>query len=77
MSMPSSSDEEHPLFPGERAVVRPDQLLTGQLVELQRQAFGEATRVDEHDRRAMGADQLEDARMNRRPDGAALFRAGC
>ena len=84
MSMPSSSDDvatsagdpaglqvlldPEPLLPGDRAVVREDELLAGELVQPLRQPLGEPPAVREDDRRAMGPDQLEQPRVDRRPD---------
>jgi len=70
--------DQHPLFFGDRSVMGADQLLAGQLVQVRGQPFGEPARVDEDDRRPVGADQLEDPRVDRRPDAASrslLFRA--
>ncbi len=72
--------DEHPLLAGERAVVRPHEVLaTGrgdafldrELVEPGREAFGRPAGVAEHDRRAVLEDQLEQAWMHRRPDAAS------
>ena len=76
MSIPSSSDEvatRHGIAPAfrsssicvallarERAVVRPRDLLLGELVQPQREALGEAAVVDEDDRRAVRPDQLDE-----------------
>ena len=54
--------------------MRPDQVLTRQLVQLRRQALRKAARIDEHQRRGMCAYQLEKAGVDGRPDGAALLR---
>ena len=48
-----------PLLARERAVVRADEVLPGELVEAGGEALGHAARVHEHDRRAVRADQLE------------------
>ena len=61
----------HALLAGERAVVGPGELLPGELVQAQREPLREAPVVDEHDRRAVLADELEDRRVDRRPDRAA------
>ena len=45
--------------------------LLGELVEAQREALGAAAVVDEDDRRAVLADQLEHLRVDRRPDRVA------
>ena len=46
-------------------------LLLGQLVQPQREPLGEAAVVDEHDRRAVLLDELEQLRVDRRPDRRA------
>ena len=53
---------------GDRSVVRLHERLAGQLVQRRRQSLGEPAAVHEDQRRAMRADQLQQARMNRRPD---------
>ncbi len=65
-----------PLLAGDRAVVGPDELLAGQLVEPLGQPLGEPPAVAEDDRRAMGADQLEDPRVDGRPDAHPRLGAG-
>ena len=71
--------DRDPLLAGDRAVVRADQLLAGQLVQALREALGQAPAVDEDQRAPVGPDQLEDARVDRRPDAhpplAAAHRA--
>ncbi len=57
-----------PLLARERAVVRAREVLSGQLVQLGGETLGGAPVVDEHDRRAVPADQVEQHRMDRRPD---------
>ncbi len=57
-----------PLLAGDAAVVGPDQLLAGQLVEPLGETLGQPPAVGEDDRAAVAADQLEDARVDRRPD---------
>ena len=52
----------------QRAVVRAHQRLAGQLVERAGQPLGQPPAVDEEQRRPVRADQLEQPRMNRRPD---------
>src|SRR5690606_19275619 len=52
---------------GEAAVMGAHELLARQLVEALAQALAQAAAVHEHDRRAMGADVLEQAWMDRRP----------
>ena len=47
----------------------------GELVQTLRQTLGQATAVDEDQRRAVGADQLQQARIDRRPDRVARFGA--
>ena len=56
------------LRPRERAVVRADQRLAGQLVERGGQPLGEPPAVDEDERGAVRLHQLEQARMDGRPD---------
>ena len=84
--MPSSSDEVAtrpricPAFrlildldalrPRERAVVRADQHLAGELVQRRGQPLGDAPAVDEDQRRGVRPHQLEQPRMDRRPDRA-------
>ena len=48
--------------------MRPGELLAGELVEAGGEAFGQPAGVHEHDRRAVGPDQLEHLGMDRRPD---------
>ncbi len=64
------------LLAGDAAVVRPDELLAGQLVEPLGQPFAQSPAVGEHDRAAVAPDQLEDPRVDRRPDAGAQVRAG-
>ena len=64
-----------PLFAGDAAVVGPDELLPGELVEALRQPFAQATAVGEHDGAAMALDQIEDRRVDGRPDARAQVRA--
>ena len=59
-----------PLLAGERPVVRSRDLFLCELVQPQREPFGEAAVVDEDDRRAMLAHELEQGRIDRRPDRA-------
>ena len=60
-----------PLLARDRAVVGAHEVLVGELVELRREPLGEAPSVHEHDRRAVRADQLEQPRVDRRPDRGA------
>src|SRR5205085_8832646 len=60
------------LLARERAVVGTRYLLFGGLVEAQRKALGEPAVVDEDDRRAVCADELDQRRVDRRPDRARL-----
>jgi hypothetical protein len=53
---------------GHRAVVGEGDLLAGELVEGAGEALGEAAAVDEDHRRAVGPDQLDQARVDRGPD---------
>ena len=63
-----------PLLPRQRAVMGPNQLLAGQLVELVGQPLGQAARVAEDDRGVVLANELEDSRVDRRPDAVARLR---
>src|SRR2546421_7957303 len=49
-------------------MVRADQLLTGQLVDVRGQPLGQPPRIDKDDGRAVLLDQFENPRMNRGPD---------
>ena len=60
-----------PLLAGDAAVVGADQLLAGQLVEPLRQPLGQAAAVGEDDRAPVAPDELEDARVDGRPDARA------
>ena len=51
-----------------RAVVGARDFLLGELVQAQREPLGQATVVDEDDRRAVLLDQAEQLRVDRRPD---------
>ena len=62
------------LLAGQRAVVRARQLLPRQLVERRRQPLGQAPAVHEDQGRAVGADELQQPRMDRGPDRAARRR---
>ena len=55
-------------------MVRPHQLLTGEVVEVRGEPLRRPPRIAEHDRRAVRADQLEDARVHVRPDAARGLR---
>jgi hypothetical protein len=59
-----------PLLARHRPVVRQRHLLARQLVERARQPLGEPPRVGEDHRRGVGADQLEQPRVQRGPDRA-------
>ena len=69
--------DDEPLLARERAVVGAGdsgprrRALDGQLVQPQRQPLGGAAVVDEHDRRAVRLDQLEQLGVDRRPDRPA------
>ena len=63
--------DDQPLLAGQRAVVRAGERLLGQLVQPQRQPLGRAAVVDEDQRRAVLADELEQLRVDRRPDRLA------
>ena len=64
--------DDHPLLARERAVVRARNLFLGELVQPHRQPLGQAPVVDEDDRRAVLLDELEDRRVDRRPDRAGV-----
>jgi hypothetical protein len=55
-------------------VVGSRNLAVRELVEPQREALGEAAVVHEDDRRAMALHELEQRRVDRRPDRAAFAR---
>ena len=59
-----------PLLAGDAAVMRPDEVLAGQLVQPLRQSLAQASTIGEDDRALVGTDQLQDARVDRRPDAA-------
>ena len=61
------------LFARDRAVVGAGDLLLGQVVQPQGEPLGEAAVVDEDDRRAVRADELEDLRVDRGPDRLLLL----
>ena len=87
MSMPSSSEEVatrprmrpglQPVFdldalrPRERAVVRANECLAGELVERRRQPLGDAAAVDEDQRGAVRLHELQEPGMDRGPDRRA------
>ncbi len=56
------------LLARDRAVVREGDLLAREIVERGREALGEPSAVDEDHRRAVRADELDDARVKVRPD---------
>ena len=60
-----------PLRPRDGTVMRPHQRLAGQLVERRGQTLGQAAAVDEEQRRAVRANQLEQARVDAGPDRRA------
>ena len=64
------------LLAGDRAVVGADELLAGQLVEALGEALGEPPAVAEDDRAAVAPDELEDPRVDRRPDAGPHVAAG-
>ena len=68
-----------PLLARDRAVVRERDLLPRSLVQRRREPLGQAAAVDEDHRRAVRADELDQPRVDRRPDrtarGAAPRRA--
>ena len=57
-----------PLRARQGAVVRPDQRLAGELVQRRRQPLGDAPAVDEDERGAVLADQVQQPRMDGGPD---------
>ena len=57
-----------PLRARQRSVVRPDERFAGQLVQRAGKPLGDAAAVDEDQRGSMRADQLEQARVDCRPD---------
>ena len=63
--------DDEPLLASERAVVRPRELLAGELVDAKREPLGEAPVVHEDDRRAVLSDEVEDRGVDRRPDRPA------
>ena len=63
-----------PLLAGDRAVMGSCDLALCEVVEPQREPLGEAPVVDEDDRRAVRLDELEDLRIDGRPDRAGLPR---
>ena len=66
----SCSSMSDALLAREAAVVGARDLLAGQLVEPQREPLGQAAVVDEDQRRAVGAHQVEQLGVDRRPDRA-------
>ncbi|CAB5018790.1 unannotated protein [freshwater metagenome] len=78
--------DDQATFARQRAVVRLDDLrqrpgfdtrpLGRELVELRREPFGQAARVDEHDGGAVRLDEIEHHRVDRRPDAAQFRRPG-
>src|SRR2546430_17226670 len=50
----------------------PRDFLLGELVQAQREPFGQTAVVDEDDRRAVRADELHERRIDRGPDRARL-----
>jgi len=65
------------LRPRDRPVMRADQRFARELVEGAGEPLGEAAAVDEDERRAVGANQLEEARVNRRPDRPTRIAKRC
>src|SRR5215210_2836003 len=57
-------------------MVRPHELFFGQLVDRPGEPLREPAAVSENDRGAMLANELEEARMNGRPDGSAADGRG-
>ena len=64
-----------PLLPGDAAVVGPDQLLAGELVEPLGEPLRQPAAVGEHDRAPVLADQRQDPRVDRRPDAGPCLAA--
>ncbi len=60
-----------PLLSRERAVMRAHEVLLGELVQAGREALGQPSRVREDDGGSVRADQLQQRRMDRRPDRAS------
>ena len=60
--------DEDALLAGEAAVMGPGDLALGELVEAKREPLGEPPVVDEHDRRAVRLDELQQLGIHRRPD---------
>ena len=63
------------LLARDRSVVGADELLFRQVVDPRRDALGQPARVDENDRRPMLADELQQARIDRRPDAVLALGA--
>ena len=63
------------LLPGDAAVVGADEVLAGELVEALGEALREAATVGEHDRAPVLPDELQDPRVDRRPDAGPVFPA--
>ena len=63
------------LLAGDAAVMGLHELLAGEIVQALREPLAETPAVDEDDRAAMRADQLEDRGVDGRPDARAGFRA--
>ena len=63
------------LLPRDAAVVGPDELLAGELVEALGQALGEAAAVGEHDGAVVRPDQLQDPGVDRGPDAGPHLAA--
>src|SRR5205085_3511385 len=61
------------LLARKRAVVRAYELFAREVVEVRGETFGQTARVAEHDRRAMRANQIEDARVHVRPNALHGF----
>ena len=60
-----------PLLARDAAVMRPHELLAGELVQARRQPLGEPPAVHEDERGPMRPDELEQRGMDRRPDRVA------
>ena len=64
------------LLARDRPVMRPHEVLVRELVQPRRQPFGAPPVVDEHDRGAVRADQIEQHRVDGRPDRGVIGLIG-
>ncbi len=65
-----------PLFARDRAVMRSDEVLPSELVQLRAETFGQPPGVDEDQRRPVPADQVEQPGVDRGPDARSLRPRG-